>query len=47
MVIVDFKVENKVSRSRFFKETFLVTNTKFEVILKMIFVKWSTYDRKH
>ena len=41
IVIADFQVENKASRPRFFQETFLVTNTKFEVILGMPFLKIS------
>ena len=34
-------MENKASRPRFFQETFLVTETKFEVILEMLFLKIS------
>lgn len=41
IVIADFQVENKVSRPKFFQETFLVTDTKFMVILRMIFLKIS------
>ena len=41
MVIVDFQVEDKGGRPRFFQETFLVTNTKFEIILEMPFLKIS------
>ena len=41
MVIADFQVENKGGRPRFFQETFLVTDTKFEVILGMLFLKLS------
>ena len=41
MVIVDFQVEDKGGRPRFFQETFLVANTKFEVILRMPFLKLS------
>ena len=44
MVIADFQVENKASRPRFFQETFLVVDTKFEVILKMPFLKISNAD---
>ena len=44
MVIVDFQVENKASRPRFFQETFLVADTKFEVILGMLFLKISNAD---
>ena len=41
IVIVDFQVEDKGGRLRFFQETFLVANTKFEVILGMLFLKIS------
>ena len=44
MVIADFQVENKGGRSRFFQKTFLVANTKFEVILGMPFLKLSNAD---
>ena len=44
MVIADFQVEDKVGRPRFFQETFLVANTKFEVILEMLFLKLSNAD---
>ena len=41
MVIADFQVEDKANRPRFFQKTFLVANTKFEVILEMPFLKIS------
>ena len=41
MVIADFQVEDKSGRSRFFQNTFLVANIKFEVILEMLFFKIS------
>ena len=44
IVIADFQVENKVARPRFFQKTFLVANTKFEVILGMLFLKLSNTD---
>ena len=44
MVITDFQVEDQAGRPRFFQETFLVTNTKFKVILKMFFLKISNAD---
>ena len=44
MVIADFQVEDKASRPRFFQETFLVADTKFEVILGMLFLKISYAD---
>ena len=39
MVIADFQIKDKVGRPRFFQETFLVANTKFEIILKIFFLK--------
>ena len=44
MIIIDFQVEDKASRSRFFQEIFLVAKTKFEVILRMLFFKISNAD---
>ena len=44
IVIVDFQVEDKASRPRFFQEIFLVANTKFKVILGMLFLKISNAD---
>ena len=44
IVIADFRVENKSCRPRFFWETFLVADTKFEVILGMPFLKISNAD---
>ena len=44
MVITDFQVEDKSGRPRFFQETFLVADTKFEVILGMPFLKISNAD---
>ena len=43
-VIADFQVEDKGGRPRFFQETFLVADTKFEVILEMLFLKISNAD---
>ena len=37
-------MENKIGKPRFFQETFLVANTKFEVILGMPFLKFSNAD---
>ena len=39
MVIANFQVEDKDNRPRFFQETFLVADTKFEMILGMPFLK--------
>ena len=44
MVIADFQVEDKSGRPRFFQETFLVADTKFEVILGIPFLKLSNAD---
>ena len=44
IVIVDFQVEDKASKPRFFQKTFLVTDTKFEVILEMLFLKISNVN---
>ena len=44
MVIADFQMKDKASRPRFFQKTFLVTDTKFEVILGMFFLKISNAD---
>ena len=44
MIIADFEVEDKTSRPRFFQETFLVADTKFEMILGMLFLKISNAD---
>ena len=44
MVIADFQIEDKGGRPIFFQKTFLVTNTKFEVVLGMLFLKFSNED---
>ena len=44
MVIADFQVEDKGGKPRFFQESFLVVDTKFEVILRMLFLKLSNAD---
>ena len=44
MVIANFQVEDKISKPRFFQETFLVANIKFEMILRMLFFKISNAD---
>ena len=41
IVIANFQIEDKGGRSRFFQETFLVADTKFEMILEMSFLKLS------
>ena len=44
MVITDFQMKDKGGRPRFFQETFLVTDVKFEVVLGMLFLKISNAD---
>ena len=44
MVIADLQVKDKSGRPRFFHETFLVADTKFEMILGMPFLKLSNAD---
>ena len=44
MVITDFLVEDKGSKPRFFQEIFLVADTKFKVVLGMLFSKISNAD---
>ena len=44
IVIADFLVEDKDGKPRFFQKTFLVANTKFEVILRIPFLKISNTD---
>ena len=44
MVITDFQVKNKASKPRFFQEIFLVANIKFEVILRIFYLKISNAD---
>ena len=50
MVIIDFQIKDKTSKPRIFYKTFLIANTKFEVILKMLFLKLSntnmSFDKK-
>ena len=44
MLIADFQVEDKSGRPKFFQKIFLVADTKFEVILEMLFLKINTVD---
>ena len=44
MVIADFEMKDKVSKSKFFQKIFLVANIKFEVILEMSFLKLSNMN---
>ena len=44
MEIAYIQIENKGGKPRFFQEIFLVANTKFDVILGMLFLKISNTD---
>ena len=44
MVIADFQVEDKGGRPKFFQKTFLVADTKFEVIPGISFLKLNNAD---
>ena len=44
IVIADFQIEDKSGRPRFFQKTFLVSNTKFKLILGMLFLEISNAD---
>ena len=41
MIIAYFLIENKVNRPRFFQKAFLIADTKFEIILGILFLKLS------
>ena len=41
MVIIDFQVEDKINRPRFFQKIFWIANIKFEIMLKIFFWKIS------
>lgn len=41
MVLASFKVENMLSRSRIFLESFLLANTSIEMVLRMLFLTFS------
>ena len=45
MIIADLKVKDKAGKFRFFQETFLVADIKFEAVLKMLFFKISNADK--
>ena len=44
IVITDLQIKDKIGRPRFFQKTFLMADTKFEVILRMLFLKLSNAD---
>lgn len=47
MVLASFQVENKLKKTRFFQETFLVANTSVEVILRMLLLAFSNSGNAH
>ena len=44
IVIADLQIKDKANRPRFFQKIFLVADTKFELILRMSFLKISNAD---
>lgn len=40
-MIVNFYIEDKIDKSKYFQEIFLVINTKDEMILKIFFFKFN------
>ena len=44
MVLASFQIGNKLERSRFFQETFLLTNINMEVVLSIAFLILSNAD---
>lgn len=44
MIVTNFFLQNKYGRNWSFEETFLVTNTKMEVVLGMFFLSLSDVD---
>ena len=38
-MITNFSIEDKIGKLKFFKEIFLMVNTKFEMILEILFLK--------
>lgn len=44
MMINNFQIKEKVGRLKFFYKTFLMANTKFEIILKMLFLEFNNVD---
>ena len=39
IVITEFQIEDEVGKLKFFQKTFVVTVTKFEMILRIFFLK--------
>ena len=44
MVLANFRMEDKLGRTRFFQETFLLANISAEVVLGMLFLTLSNAD---
>ena len=44
MVIAGFSLQDKLGKVRFFQETFLVADTRMEVVLEMLFLTLSNAD---
>lgn len=44
IVITDFQISDKIGRSRFFQKNFLIANIKFQIYLKLFFLKISNAD---
>lgn len=42
--LASFRIDNKLSQSRFFPKTFLIINTNIKAILKMFFLIFSNVD---
>lgn len=44
MVIINFQIEDKVDKLKFFWKAFLVANTKFEINFEIFFLKINNAD---
>lgn len=44
MILASFQIENNLKRVWFFQQTFLLTDTSIEIILKMLFFILSNVD---
>ena len=44
MILVNFQLEDKQEKLRFFQETFLLADTAIEMILKMLFLTFSKIE---
>ena len=44
MMIINFQIEDKIGKPKFFYKIFLIINIKFAVILKMFFLKLNNAD---